>query len=75
MGRRRQVSVRVRNRWNRAFLAAASHDVILTLATLTGGVGIYAAIVLLIDKYARGLVVEIIRQLPKISRRNSTENN
>jgi O-antigen/teichoic acid export membrane protein len=42
--------------------------VMLTLATLATGIGIYAAIILLIDKHARALVLEIIRQLPKISR-------
>lgn len=56
------------------FLLPHPTTVMLTLATLTGGVGIYAAIALLIDKYARGLVVAILRQLSQ-SRGKSKEKS
>jgi hypothetical protein len=57
------------------FLLPHPTTVLLTLATLTGGVGIFAAITLLIDNYARNLVKAVVRQLPKISRGTSTRND
>ena len=53
------------------FLLPHPTTVILTLTMLVGGVGLYAAILVLIDKYARGLVLEIARQLLKVLRRKS----
>ena len=53
------------------FLVPHPTTVILTLSTLVVGVGIYAAVAVIIDKYARGLVIETIRQVPKMLRRKA----
>ena len=57
------------------FLLPHPTTVTLTLFTLIGGVGMYAAIIVVIDKYARELVMETIRQVPKVLRGKSAQNN
>ena len=53
------------------FLVPHPTTVILTLSTLVGGVGICATVVVIIDKYAHGLVIETIRLVPKVLRRKA----
>jgi len=57
------------------FLLPHPTTVMFTLTMLTGGVGIYLTIIVAIDKYARGLILETIRQVPKVLRGKSAENN
>jgi len=57
------------------FLLPHPTTVMFTLTMLTGGVGIYLTIIVTIDKYARGLILETIRQVPKVLRGKSAENN
>jgi O-antigen/teichoic acid export membrane protein len=55
------------------FLLPHPTKVTLTFAMLLGGVGIYAAILLLVDKYSRNLVRELVRQVPEVFKRKSGE--
>jgi len=55
------------------FLLPHPTTVLLTLVLLTAGVGLFAAITLLIDKYARELVKAVLKELPRIARDNSAK--
>ena len=51
------------------FLLPHPTTVILTLSMLAAGILIYAAIIVAIDRYTRELVIETVRQVPKVLRR------
>jgi hypothetical protein len=53
------------------FLLPHPTTVILTFSMLAVGIGIYAAIIVAIDRYTRELVIETVRQVPKVLRRKS----
>jgi O-antigen/teichoic acid export membrane protein len=56
------------------FLLPRPTKLTLTFATLLVGVGIYAAILLLVDKYARNLLLEVVRQVPEFLRHKDARN-
>lgn len=57
------------------FLLPHPTKLTLTFATLLVGVAIYAAILLLVDKYARNLLVTVVRQVPRVLSGKETQNN
>jgi O-antigen/teichoic acid export membrane protein len=56
------------------FLLPHPTKLILTFATLFVDIAIYASILFAIDKYARNLLREIVRQVPKILRARQVES-
>jgi O-antigen/teichoic acid export membrane protein len=53
------------------FLLPHPTTVILTLSMLAAGIGIYATIIITIDRYTRELVIVTVNQVPKVLRRKS----